>query len=155
MFGIVNPLTLGPLTYIVGGAGLVLVLALGAQTFRLSLAQRDVAVARQHQAEAETIGAKVNEIFAREEATRERTRAEAEKKFADERQLLTEQRDSIETRYKSVSADRAKLSAENRRLIANAPKTDSAPIGATMRVYFARLREQQQARRPSGAAPAR
>ena len=150
MFGI----GFNPLTYLAGGITLVLLLALGAQTFRLSLAQRDVAIAKQHQAEAETIGAKVNEIFAREEATRERHRAEAEAKFASEQSLLRADRDAIETRYKNASAERSKLSAENRRLIANAPKTDSRELGPTMLSYFDRLRGQQQARRSSGVAPA-
>lgn len=152
-----NPLALltgiSPLTYVVGGVGLVLVLGLGAQTYRLSLAQRDIAVAKQHQAEAEKIGAQVNEIFAREEAKQERTRAEAEVKFAAEQQLLRNQRDDAETRYKNVSADRAKLSVENRRLVANAPRTDARELGPTMLSYFARLREQQQARRSIGVAP--
>lgn len=148
MFGLPNPVT-----YIAGGVGIVLVIALGVQTYRLTLAQRDVAIARQHQAEAEGIGAKVNEIFAREEAAQERRRAEQAKANADEVLRLTDERDSIETRFKNVSADRAKLSAENRRLIANAPKTDSRPVGPTMQQFFARLRLQQQARRSGSGAP--
>lgn len=147
MFGIPNPIAYGAL-----GLGAVLALALTAQTVRLGFAQRDAAVARQHQAEAENTAVKVNEIFARQEADQERHRAERTKANADELLRIRDERDAIETRYKNVSADRAKLSAENKRIISNAPKTDSNPLGRTMLSYFCRLRQQQVAR-SSSAAP--
>lgn len=139
----------GPLLYGVAGGALLLLVGIGVQTYRLTLAQTDVAVARQHQAEAEGVAAKVNEIFARNEADQERRRAEQVKANSDELLRITNERDAIETRFKNVSADRSKLSAENRRLIANAPKTDSVLLGPTMRTYFSRLRVQQQASRSS------
>lgn len=147
MFGVPNPIAYGAL-----GVVAVLMLALLGQTVRLSYAQLATATARQHQAEAENVAVKVNEIFARNEADQERRRAEQAKANADELLRLRDERDAIETRYKNVSADRAKLSAANKRFIANAPKSDSRDLGPTMFGYFVCLR-QQQAERTGGAAP--
>lgn len=153
MFGIPIP-PIPALWYGIGAGALALLLALGVQTYRVSSAQRDAAIARQHEAEANTTAAKVNEIFAREEAAQERRRAEQTEANAKEVLGLRRERDAIETRYKNVSADRAKLSAANKRFISNAPKSDSRDLGPTMLGYFACLREQQQAERPGNTSPA-
>lgn len=142
-----------PITYAIGGVVLLLLVLLGVQTVRLTIAHRDLAIARQHQAEAEGTAAKVNEIFAREEAKRERDRAAALASWYAETTALRNERDAIETRFKNVSADRRKLSEENRRLIRDAPKSDSVVLGRTMATFFNRLR-QQQAARTNGTPPA-
>lgn len=140
--------------YVALGGLLAAGIVAGVQTFRLGIAQRDVAVARQNEAEYAGQAAKVNEIFAREEAKQERARAEQAKMNADELLRLRDERDAIETRFKNVSADRAKISAENRRFRDNAPKTDARPLGPTMVRVINCLRIQQQAFRSGRPSPA-
>ncbi len=148
MFG----LGLGAIPYLLGGSALLLILVGGVEEFRINSFRSEAAVAKQHEAEYAGQAAKVNEIFAREEASREKARADQERANSDELLRLRNERDAIETRFKNVSADRAKVAAENIRFRNNAPKTDSRLVGPTMVHVLNCLRQQQQAFRAGRAA---
>lgn len=133
--------------------GLALLLSnaitLGVMEYRVISFQAELATARQQTAGAKEDAAKINLIFANNEADRERARAEDEKKSREESERLGREKAAAEARYRNEREARITEAANLRRIIDNANAADRRPIGPAMRAYFAGLRSLQQ--RANGA----
>lgn len=134
------------LTYITGGLGLALVLAIGVEEFRINSFRAEVAEARQETADARDETEKVNAIFSQNDAKNERARADNERMMREEADRIQSKANTLQATLNQNKRDYDAKAAELRKIIANAKDSDKSPLGAAMLRYFAGLRDQQQAR---------
>ncbi len=125
-----------PVTSLLGGVSLLLLLGIGVQTYRLSLADTAVAVAQKQAAD-------INRIYAENDAKNERARADQEAKNQAELSTIQARTLTLQSTLNQKQLDYTKVSGQLRAMLANAPQEDKAPLGRAMRAFLAGLRNQQ------------
>jgi seryl-tRNA synthetase len=139
-----------PITSLLGGVSLLLLIGVGVQTYRLSMADTAVATAQKNQAEAEKQAADINRIFSENDAKNERARADQAVKSAAELQQIQTHATTLQATLNRKQRDFDTTNAQLQDMVAHVAPVDRRELGPVMLSVIGQLRQQQQARDAGG-----
>lgn len=132
-----------PITGLLGGVSLLLLVGIGVQTYRINSFATETAQAKQSASEARSMADGVARAYAENDT--DNMKKLLANKVANDMELedLRRTNTTLQATLNQKAADYNKVSTRLQGIIDNAPKTDSRNLGPTMLKYFNELRDAQ------------